>query len=148
MRNVSVEYKAYGLIYPTLLTANGTTIGTAVQVIGNEEQDAMAIVSIGAIAGAPTSTTVTVTIAGSATSGGTYTTLASFPVAGRGITSNTAAQNQVGTQRVPFNPSTYSWIRASAAVYFTAGTTPSVSVGVTLLQKQTVMTESNVGLLV
>ena len=134
MINVSAKYKPFLLI--AAQTATATVNGSAVQLTG-DEQDGVAIVCLGAVMGGPSAQTCTVTISASATQNGTYTTIATFPT-------STAGTAQVGTARVLVNQGLYSWVKATATIAFTGGTTPSFPLSVVLLQNQTIETDSNI----
>ena len=137
MRNVAAYYKPVQLIAPQLATA--TVNGSAVHIAPNEEADAVAIVNVGAIAGAPDTTSLIVTILASATSGGSYDTIATFPAA--------TGATQIGTKAVIINTAKYAYVKATATIAFTNGTTPSIAIGVSLLSLQTVASDNNNGVL-
>lgn len=139
MRNIAPEYRAIQLINPGLLLA-GTSTGGTFALTPNDESDSMAIVSIGAVLGSPTGQTVAVTISASATQDGSYTTIRTFPVA--------TQANQIGTSGIKINTGLYAWVKASALVGFTGGTNPSINVGVTLLQQQTIASDTNKSVLI
>ena len=134
MRNIAEGVKPYQLIAPIAMTA--TVTGSGVAVTPGQEFDGVAIVNLGAVAGSPTTTSAIVTIEASATSGGTYTVLSTFVAATAGA--------QVGTKQVSFNGEVpYAFIRAKVTIVFSGGSTPSIVCGVTLLQRQTVKSASN-----
>ena len=127
MRNASEMYKPYQLITPQLAAA--TVTGTGVQFTPNNDSgaDAVAVVNIGAIAGAPSATSLIVTIEQSATVGGTYTVTGTFATA--------TAASEVSTLPVKLD-TTKPFVRAKATIAFTSGTSPTIAVGVLILVKQ------------
>jgi len=144
MRTVAQDYKPLSLIGPQV--SSGSTIsGSGVAITPSEEGDGVAIVHVGAIVGSPTSWSVVVTIAASATSGGTYVTLATI---GSPSLASTNAGPEIATAALDVNTGAYAYVKATAVVTFTGGTTPSLAIGVSLLQRQTVGSTSNVGALV
>lgn len=75
MFKLSEEYTALQVLPSQNITSDTTTLGSAVSVEGYED-DALAIVSFGAIA--PNGSSVAVTIQASSTSGGTYAAIGTF----------------------------------------------------------------------
>jgi hypothetical protein len=132
------QFKPVQLLIPIAHTATGS--GVAVNVIPGESPayDAIAVVSLGAATGSPTSYTVDVTIEESATSGGTYDTIATFDTA-------------TGTKKVASKPFTINpakpYIRATATIAFVSGTSPAIPVDVVALIHESVATSSNEGAL-
>ena len=132
MRNLADIAKPVQLIAPISMTA--TVTGTGQSVIAGSQQDAVAIVSLGAVSGAPSATSVIVTIEESDAVGGTYTTNATFATA--------TAGGQVGTKEITIKP-TKPFLRAVVTIAFTGGTTPAIVAGVDLLVRKIVATDSN-----
>lgn len=134
MKTTAESSAIYTLIAPQLATA--TVTGSAV---GFEPQNdprcmATAIATVGASAGTPTSFTVIYTITQSATSGGSYTTTATFPTS--------TAINEV--QALGFNLDTSKpFVKGVATIAFVSGTTPSIAIGLTLLVRQNSASASN-----
>lgn len=116
-------------------SATATVTGTGQNVTPGELLDAMAIVSLGAPTGAPSTQSMIVKIQASATVGGTYSDLATFNTS----TSGTAS---VGSVQVILDP-TKPFVRALATIAFTGGTAPAYPIAVTLLPRQSVATDSN-----
>lgn len=127
MRSAAEMYKPLILIAPSLVAS--TTSGTGVTFEPNNDSlvEAVAIVHLGAVAGAPSATSVIVTIEQSLTSGGTYTTSGTFATATAGA--------QVSTKQVKLDP-TKPFVRATATISFTSGTSPTIATSVVLLVKQ------------
>lgn len=134
---IATMVKPYQLIAPQLLGA-ATTHGTGKQITPGELKDGVAVVSIGAVAGTPDSFTVVVTIEESATLNGTYDTLATFDTA--------TAANEIATKPIVFNPAK-PFVRATVVTAFVNGTSPTVAVGVNLLEQQVAESTSNEGAL-
>lgn len=134
MRSAAEKYKPYQLQAPIALTA--TTSGSGVQFTpGNDSgTDAVAIVSLGAIGGAPSTTSVVVTIEQSATSGGTYANRATFATATAGA--------EVSTLQLRLDPAK-PFVRATTTITFSGGTSPSIVTGVVILVKQNNNTVNN-----
>jgi len=138
MPNSIDQYKPVQLLIP--LPQAATAHGVAVNVVPGESPayDAIAIVSLGAVTGTPDSFSVIVTIEESATSGGTYDTLATFATA-------------TGTTNVASKPFTINpakpFIRATATIAFVNGTSPKIPVDVIALIHQSVATSTNEGAL-
>lgn len=137
-KNIAAEYKPFILFSPQTTAATAGLASSAVAITPGEEQDAVAVIQVGTIVGNPTSTTVSVTIAGSATSGGSYTTISTSATANVAV-----GTGQITTLRVIVNTGLYAFIKATAVVGFTGGTTPAVSLSGALLIKQTIATDSN-----
>lgn len=132
MRTIAESYKPFQLITPQLATA--TVTGSGVLMTPGEEFDAIALVSVGAIAGTPDTTSCIVTIEASATSGGTYAAIATFAAA--------TSATQLGSKQVLLTPVSKPYVRAVATIAFTGGTTPSIAIAVDLLVRQTVKSTS------
>lgn len=118
MQTLAHNYKAFSLIRPQTLTTG--TSGTGVD-LKEYNSDAVAVVDLGAASG--TSATCTVTIQGS-NDNSNWTTLTTF-----GTLTDTS-DNKLACGRVDF--SAYRYVRADVAI---GGTTPSFTVGVTLLAR-------------
>lgn len=143
MRTGALDYKPYTLINPQV-SAAATINGSAQAITPGEEGDAIAVVQIGTVQGSPTSWSAVITILGSATSGGTYDTLATI---GSVSLASTTTTGEIATAPVNVNTGKYAFIKSTAVITFTAGTTPSLSIGVALLQRQTVGSTSALGAL-
>ena len=135
--NLAPKFKTYNVLIPKLQTATASGVGINV-VPGSPELQAIAIASLGAATGAPSSYTVIITVEESATLNGTYDTLGTFATCtGAG---NIAALPVLVSPAKPF-------IRATATIAFVGGTSPAVPVGVVLLVPQNVNTDSNLSVL-
>lgn len=132
MRNIASKVKTYQLIAPQ--DAPSTVTGTGLQFTPNELTDAVAVVSLGAVTGTPTSFTAIVTIEQSDTVNGTYSVSQTFATA--------TAANQAGHKAVALDPAK-PFVRAKATLAFVGGTTPSVVVGVNILVAQNNNSDSN-----
>lgn len=132
--NLAPLFKSVGILLPKALTA--TASGTPVLITPGENADyeAIAVVQNGAATGSPTSYTLAVTVEESATSGGTYDTIATF--------TTITADNQVSHLPVKINPAK-PYIRATATIAFVGGTSPAVVPAVALLMKENVASDSN-----
>ena len=133
MKNLASTFKPVLLIGNQSATA--TVTGSAVDIRPGELTDAVLIAAIGAVTGAPSTQSITIKIQNCATSGGTYTDLATF-------TASTAGTAQVGSVQVILDP-TKPFHKAVATIAFTGGTTPAYPVAVTLLLKQADATDNN-----
>lgn len=134
MFKISEELKAVNLLSPQNITSDTTTLGSAVSVEAYED-DALAIVTLGAIA--PDGASVAVSITASDASGGTYASIGSFTaVAGTG-------DNRIGAIAVSLAGSSRKFLKASVV---TTGSTTGAQVCVTLLARVTVAaTDTNSG---
>lgn len=116
---LSELYQAISLIRPQVATS--TVTGTGVQIDSGNEDDALAIVNLGAAS--DTDASCIVTIEGSDAIGGTYTVLTTF------ATLTATSDNKLAAGAV--NLRGYSFVRAKATI---AGTgTPSFAIDVVLL---------------
>lgn len=120
-RTLAEGYKAISLVRPQVATS--TVTGTGVQIDSEYEDDALAIVNLGAAS--DTDATCIVTIEGSDTLNGTYTVLTTFG------TLTATSDNKLAAGAV--NLRGYSFVRAKATI---AGTgTPSFAIDAVLLVK-------------
>lgn len=121
MHDIDQDYKVFSLLKPQVATS--TVTGTGVDVGPEQLDDAMAILDIGAVSG--TSPTLDVTIQASGTSGGTYTTIATF--------GQVTAATKLGVVSVSLEGLAgvvdRRFVRAVATI---AGTTPSFALGCVL----------------
>lgn len=138
MKQLAPQVKAYNILPAKAQTA--TASGTGLQVTpGNSPAgDAIAIANIGAVTGAPSTVSCIITVEESATVGGTYDTLATFAT----IATVVAAGGEISHLPVTINPAK-PFIRATATISFSGGTSPAINVGVSLLVKQNVSSDSN-----
>lgn len=118
---LSEEVKPLDILPPQNITSDTTTNGTG-QSVAEFEDDALAVLTLGAIA--PNGASVTVNIQGSDAVGGTYTTITSFTAA--------AGTDDDKTAAIPVNiaGSTKAFVRAQVV---TAGSTTGAQVAVSLL---------------
>lgn len=131
-KNIAASVKPYMILTPSAMAA--TASGTGLKVTPGELYDAVAIALIGATSGTPDSFTVAITVENSATVGGTYTTIGTFATA---VTASETGQIQITID--PTKP----FIRATATIAFVNGTSPKINVGVVLLVRQSVNSDSN-----
>ena len=134
MPNAIAKYKPVQLLIAKAQTATAHGVGVNVVPGESPEYDAIAIASLGAVTGAPDSFTVVITVEESATSGGTYATIATFATA-------TGAGN-VGSVPFTINPAK-PFIRATATIAFVNGTTPAIPVDVVALIHESVASDTN-----
>lgn len=127
---IAERYKVVKLLDPASVTADAN--GTAVEIGAEYEEDAMAVLQLGAASG--TSPTCDVTIQASATQGGTYTTIGTFSQL------SGTDDNKVAAIPVKLNTSARRWVRASVDV---GGTSPDYLLGVTLLVRRSVAKNAN-----
>lgn len=127
-------FKPYQILIPISRTATGSGVGVQVTPGENADYQAIAIASLGAVTGSPSSFTAVITVEESATVNGSYTTNTTFATA--------TGTGNIGTLPVKINPAK-PFIRATATLAFVAGTTPAVIVDVVLLMKENVATDSN-----
>lgn len=123
MRRLNENYKVFNLL--GLQTLTTTTSGTGVAITPEMLDDAMIILSVGAVSG--TSPTLNVTIQTSDLVGGTYTTVATF--------GEVTTANKIGSVGASFdgknsNGEEQKFVRAVATL---AGTSPSFLLGISML---------------
>lgn len=137
MKQLSPQFKTYTILAAKAQTA--TASGAAVQVTpGNSPSfDAVAIANVGLVTGAPSAVSVIITVEESATSGGTYDTLATFATVATVVA--TAEASHIPVVINPAKP----WIRATATITFTSGTSPAIPLSVSLLVVQSVFSDAN-----
>ena len=118
MYDITDRYQALNLIVPQAATA--TVNGTAIDLGPGYHSDSLAILTIGAVTG--TTPTLDVTIKGSDTSGGSYTTLTTF--------TQVTASTKIACGRVLRDTGLKRWIKAVATI---GGTTPSFTFSVVIM---------------
>lgn len=134
MDQLADKVLAYGILHAKDQSATASGTGLQVTPGQNADYDAVAVLDVGAATGTPTSYTLDVTVEESATVNGTYDTLATF--------GQVTADNQVAHLPVVINPAK-PFIRATATIAFTGGTSPTIPVSVVLLVRQNVNAVTN-----
>lgn len=121
---ISEEYKVLEVVAPISITADLLSSAISVE---EYENDGLAIVQVGAITGSDT--TLNITVKGSATSGGTYTTIGTFTEIA------TTDDNEIASVAVDLGASASKFIKFN---YDIAGTdTPTALVSGVLLARVT-----------
>lgn len=138
MKQLAPQFKAYNILPAKSQTATASGTGLQVTPGNSPAYDAVAVVNVGAVTGAPATVSVIVTIEESATVGGTYTTNTTFAT----IATVVAAGGEISHLPVVINPAK-PFVRATATIVFTSGTSPAINIGVSLLVKQSVSSDSN-----
>lgn len=125
MLNVSQELKALLVAAPQAITADLLTSAVSVEAY---ENDALAIVTLGAITGSDTA--ITITVKGSDASGGTYATIGTFTAVA------TTDDNKIAAIPVAIGGSAAKFIKVNFDI---SGTdTPTANVSAVLLVRPTV----------
>lgn len=137
MEQLAPQFKSYAILPSKAYAA--TTSGTGLNVIPGESPsyDAVAVANVGLVTGAPSAVSVIITVESSATVGGTYATIATFATV-----ATVVAAAEVSHIPVTINPA-QPFIRATATIVFTTGTSPAIPLAVTLLVRESVNTDSN-----
>lgn len=142
MKQLAPQFKAYNILPAKAQTATASGTGLQITPGNSPAYDAVAIANVGAVTGAPSVVSVIITVEASATVGGTYSTIGTFAT----IATVVAAGGEVSHIPVTLDPSK-PFVRATATISFTTGTSPAINVGVTLLVKQNVSSDSNLAAL-
>ena len=137
MKQRAPQVKAYTILAPKAQTATASGVGLQVTPGNSPSYDAIAVVSAGIVTGAPSAVSVVITIEECATVGGSYTTNTTFAtiatVLAAGITSHLP---------ITINPAK-PFLRATATITLTGGSSPAIPLSVVLLVKQNVSSDSN-----
>ena len=137
MKQLAPQFKAYAIQPAKALTATASSTGVQVTPGNSPSYDAVIVANIGAVTGAPSAVSCALVVEESATSGGTYTTNTAFATI-----ATVVAASEVSHLPITINPAK-PFVRVTATISFTGGTSPTIPVAVTLLVKQNVASDSN-----